>query len=94
MHPLIESNRLKLRAIAEKYGARSLSVFGSMARAEATIESDVDLLIEPGRSLSGFELGEILMDAQDLLKRKVDIVTVSALHPMMRDRVLAEAIKL
>jgi predicted nucleotidyltransferase len=94
MHPLIESNRNQLRELAERYGARSLSVFGSMARDDASSDSDVDLLVEPGRALSGFELGELLMDAQDLLKRKVDVVTPNALHPLMRDRVLAEAIKL
>ena len=34
------------------------------------------------------------MDAQDLLNRKVDLVTLNSLHPLMRDRVLAEAIRL
>lgn len=94
MHPLIESNRSQLRMIAERYGARSLSVFGSMARDDASADSDVDLLVEPGKALSGFELGELLMDAQELLNLKVDVVTLNSLHPLMRDRVLAEAIRL
>ena len=94
MHPLIESNRTQLRILGERYGALSLSVFGSMARNDASANSDVDLLIEPGRALSGFDLGELLMDAQDLLKRRVDVLTLNALHPLMRERVLAEAIKL
>jgi predicted nucleotidyltransferase len=94
MHPLIESHRLQLRHLADRYGARSLSVFGSMARDETNENSDVDLLIEPGRALSGFELGAFLMDAQELLNRRVDIVTLSALPPLIRKRVLAEAIKL
>ncbi len=94
MHPLIESNRTQLRSLGERYGALSLSVFGSMARDDASANSDVDLLIEPGRALSGFDLGELLMDAQDLLNRRVDLVTINALHPLMRERVLAEAIRL
>jgi uncharacterized protein len=94
MHPLIESNRNQLRQIAERYGARRLSVFGSMARGDADENSDVDLLIEPGRALSGFELGSLLMDAQELLDRKVDVVTINALHPLMREQVLAESVQI
>jgi hypothetical protein len=94
MHPLIESHRAQLRGLADRYGARSLSVFGSMARDDANANSDVDLLIEPGRVLSGLELGAFLMDAQELLNRRVDIVTLNALSPLIRKRVLAEAIKL
>ena len=94
MHPIIETNRIELRKLGERYGALSVSVFGSMARGDATKDSDVDLLIEPGRALSGFDLGALLMDAQELLGRQVDIVTLSALHPLTRERVLAEAIRL
>ena len=94
MHPLIESHRAQLRNLADRYGARSLSVFGSMARDDTNENSDVDLLIEPGRALSGFDLGAFLMDAQELLNRRVDIVTLNALHPLIRKRVLAEAIEL
>lgn len=66
-------------------------VFGSMARDEANDESDVDLLVEPAANSSGFALGALLMDAQDLLGRRVDVVTESSLHPMLRERVLHEA---
>lgn len=91
MHPLIESHRDELRALARRHGIRSIKVFGSMARDDADASSDVDLLVEPGPDTSGFTLGALLMDAQDLLGRQVDVVTESALHPAMRARVLREA---
>lgn len=91
MHPLIASHREELRALATRYGMRSIKVFGSMARDDADETSDVDLLVETGPEVSGFTLGALLMDAQDLLGRRVDIVTQSALHPAMRARVLREA---
>ncbi|CAM8641617.1 COG1669 Predicted nucleotidyltransferases [Burkholderiales bacterium] len=94
MHPIIETNRTELKQLGDRYGALSVSAFGSMARGDASADSDVDLLIEPGRALSGFDLGALLMDAQELLGRRVDIVTLNALHPLMRERVLAEAIRL
>jgi predicted nucleotidyltransferase len=90
MHAFLEPHRPALRRLAERHGLQSIRVFGSMARSDADAQSDVDLLVEaPG--LSGFALGALLMDAQDLLGRKVDIVTVNALHPAMRDRVLLES---
>lgn len=91
MHPIIEANREALRALAARHGVRSIKVFGSMARADADDSSDVDLLVETSPSTSGFALGALLMDAQDLLGRRVDVVTEKSLHPLMRDRILSEA---
>lgn len=91
MHPIIEANREALRALADRHGVRSIKVFGSMARADADASSDVDLLVETTPSTSGFALGALLMDAQDILGRRVDVVTEKSLHPLMRDRILDEA---
>ena len=92
MHPLIECHRMQLRSLASQYGLTSIRVFGSMALDDANNLSDVDFLVEGAGPLSGFSLGALLMDAQDLLGRKVDIVTVNSLHPLMRDRVLRESL--
>lgn len=94
MHPLLETHRNELRSLALQYGLRSIRVFGSMARNDASSTSDVDLLVESKEPISGFSLGAMLMDAQDLLGRKVDIVTMQALHPLMRDRVMRESVLL
>lgn len=91
MDPLIESNRRQLKALASQYGLRSIRVFGSMARGDTSSDSDVDLLVESVEPVSGFTLGALLMDAQDLLGRKVDVVTINALHPLMRERILHES---
>ncbi len=91
MHPMIESHREALRALARRHGVRSIKVFGSMARDDADASSDVDLLVETAPDTSGFVLGALLMDAQDLLGRRVDVVTEKSLHPLLRDSVLTEA---
>ena len=91
MHPMIESHCEALRALARRHGVRSIKVFGSLARDDADASSDVDLLVETAPDTSGFVLGALLMDAQDLLGRRVDVVTEKSLHPLMRDRVLNEA---
>lgn len=91
MHPVIEAHRAQLLALARRHGMRSIKVFGSMARGDAGPDSDVDLLVEPEPGQSGFALGALLMDAEALLGRHVDVVTVALLHPLLRGRVLSEA---
>lgn len=88
---LLKERRNEIIRIAAKYGARNVRLFGSVARGEALQDSDVDLLVdlEPGRSL--FDLGGLLMDLQDLLSCKVDVVTEKGLRSRIRDRVLKEA---
>lgn len=69
-----------------------MRIFGSAARGDAGPESDVDVLVdlEPGRSL--LDLGGLLMDLQDLLGARVDVVTEKGLRTRIRDEVLREAI--
>lgn len=92
MHPLIENHRDALRAMAQHHGVTNLRVFGSMARGDADESSDVDLLVLPLPGTSLFDLGGLLADAEDLLGRRVDVVSERSLHPLIRDRVLAEAV--
>ena len=91
MHTLIEHHRAEILALAERHGVRDVRVFGSMARGDADDSSDVDLLVSLPPERTGLALGGLLMDVQDLLGRRVDVVTEASLHPAFRDRVLDEA---
>ncbi|MBA3439394.1 MAG: nucleotidyltransferase family protein [Pyrinomonadaceae bacterium] len=86
--------REEILRIAAQHGAQNVRIFGSTARGEAEEDSDVDVLVdlEAGRSL--FDLGGLLMELQDLLGRKVDVVTEKGLRTRIRDRVLREAVPL
>jgi hypothetical protein len=90
----LRSRRDGILAIAGRYGARNLRIFGSVVRGEADAASDVDFLVglEPGRSL--FDLGGLLMDLQEHLHCKVDVMTPAMLKPRVRERVLREALPL
>lgn len=94
MHALIESNRQQLLSLARRRGVTSVRVFGSMARGEARESSDVDLLVTLAPGTSALALGGLLLDAQELLGRRVDVVTEASLHPALRERVLADAVPL
>ena len=72
----------------------SVRVFGSMVRADGRGDSDVDLLVTLAPGTSALALGGLLMDAQELLARRVDVFTEASLPPRLRDRVLADAVAL
>ena len=91
MDSMIERYRAEILALAKRHGIRDVRVFGSMARGEANDTSDVDLLVHLPPERTGLALGGLLMDVQDLLQRRVEVVTEKSLHPAIRDRVLKEA---
>jgi len=89
--PILSLHRPAILRIARKHGARNIRIFGSVARNEADRDSDIDFLVdmEPGRSL--FDLGGLLMDLQELLHCRVDVVTEKGLRERIRNSVLKEA---
>ena len=74
LNELLQEKREDILRTAARRGAFNVRVFGSVARGEADEKSDIDLLVdlEPGRSL--FDLGGLLMDLQDLLGHKADVL--------------------
>ena len=70
--------------IARRFGVRSLSLFGSVARDEARPDSDIDLVVEfEGPTTFDAHMG-LLVFLEDLLGRRVDVVTAKGLKPRLR----------
>lgn len=90
----LAGHRSQILALAERYRTDEVRVFGSVARGDATENSDVDFLIKTRQGCSLFDLGGLLEDLQELLGCRVDLVTEDGLKPRMRERVLKEAIPL
>ncbi len=88
----LRERRSQILDIAAKHGAFNVRVFGSVVRGEETPESDIDFLIDYDRSkITPWFPGGLLMDLQDLLGRKVDVLTERGVSPLIREQVLAEA---
>jgi predicted nucleotidyltransferase len=90
---LLRQKHAEILSIAARYGAHNVRVFGSVARAQADEQSDIDFLVEmePGRSL--FDLGGLQSELETALGRPVDVVTEKGLKARIRARVLQEAIQ-
>ena len=88
---VLRERRDEIHRIAAKHGVTSLRVFGSVARGEARPDSDIDLLIETGPVTSSWFPAGLIIDLEQLLGRRIEVVTERALDPALREAVLREA---
>jgi predicted nucleotidyltransferase len=77
----------------ENLGIRSLRLFGSTARGEATSESDIDLLVDFSTVPTFSDYMKLRIFLEDLLGKKVDLVTETGLRPRVRPFVEKDAIR-
>ena len=77
----------------KKFGVHSLSLFGSIARNQARQDSDIDILVEFEKPVGIFEFIRLKLYLEEVLGRKVDLVTPEALRKELRDAILREAIR-
>ncbi|MFT4233831.1 MAG: nucleotidyltransferase family protein [Microbacterium sp.] len=81
-HPsdVLASRREQVKELVRQHKGRAVYVFGSVARGEATLDSDIDLLVEfePGTSL--FDLAALQLALVDLLGVDVDVISTGGLN--------------
>jgi predicted nucleotidyltransferase len=88
-------SRLKQHeAELKQLGIEHLYLFGSTARGDARMDSDVDLFFDhPKGSIGLYELIDLKETASRILGRKADIMTRRSLHRVLRDRIEASALQ-
>jgi len=91
---LITNNRNAIKEIAQRYNATNIRVFGSMARGDANSNSDVDILADLDTNTSLLDRIALIQEIEDLLARKIDLVTPDRLHKTIRDRIIKEAVRI
>ena len=72
---ILHKQRDRILELSVQHGARNVRIFGSVVRGEAQPDSDIDLLIDLGESLSPWFPVGLIRDLEALLGHKVDIVT-------------------
>lgn len=90
----IEELKEKIIPILKANDVVRSSVFGSFARGEDTPESDIDLLVEFGKAKGLFEFVRLQREIGERLGKKVDLLTYKAIHPLVKDYIYKDEIKL
>ena len=81
LQTLLTDKREDVLRIAAKHGAYNVRIFGSVARGEGTPDSDIDLLIEKGPTMTPWFPAGLVLELEESLGRRVDVVTEKALNP-------------
>lgn len=79
--------------ILQKYGVTKAALFGSCSRGEDTLNSDVDILIQPPESM-GLSFVRLHRELEEVLKRNVDLVTYRGLSPYMKAGIIKDQVKI
>ena len=89
---VVGPHRGEILRLASLHGAREVRIFGSVARREATLASDIDILVEA--SGPGFDPVSLMIRLERVLERPVDLVSEGSLHWFVQPQVIAEAVPL
>ncbi|VVB96836.1 Nucleotidyltransferase domain protein [uncultured archaeon] len=90
MNTQIVEIRDKILNALKRNDVKRASLFGSVVRGELTDESDIDILVEFRGKKSLLDLAGLKLDLEEVLERKVDVLTYNSLHPLLKDRILRE----
>ncbi len=87
----IKVDKRKLVSLCQEYNVTSLKIFGSIARGEEKVNSDIDILVKFENPISLLKLIQLEQKLSELFARKVDLVTEQALSPYIRSAILTNA---
>ena len=90
----VRAHRDVITRLGERFGVRNIRVFGSVARGEATSDSDLDLLVYVDRGHGYFDMAGFALGVEDELGVMTQVATPGGLKLRIRDRVLREAVAL
>ena len=90
----IRERRDEILRVAARHGAGNVRLFGSVARGEDMLESDVDLLVDVTGATTPWFPGSLVADLEQLLGRRVQLVIRRSLSPLIQYSVLREAVPL
>jgi excisionase family DNA binding protein len=89
----LRTARARIVALARARNLHNVRVFGSVARGDATVGSDIDLLVDPLPGWSALDVTELMFVLEQELGRRVDVAVLSQRSPIA-DQILAEAVPL
>ena len=94
LRAVVVAHRDALEQVLERYGATNPRVFGSVARGDATADSDVDLLVDllPDLGNPLLRVAGMGEELSDVFGRRVDVVTPTLLRAEVSSTALSDAV--
>ena len=86
----LEEIRNKIIPVLQRYDVKRAAIFGSFVREEQKEDSDIDILVEFKGDKSLLDLAGLKIELEEVLRRKVDVLTYNSLHPLLKNRILQE----
>ncbi|MGH3914617.1 MAG: helix-turn-helix domain-containing protein [Pseudonocardiaceae bacterium] len=90
----VRAHRAELREIAAAHGVSNLRVFGSVARNEETVDSDVDLLVDVAPEVGLLGLARLQRALEGVLEAKVDLIPAADIKPSVQNEVDGDLVRL
>lgn len=90
----IEQIKKRIKPILKESNVKKAGIFGSYARGEEKKNSDIDILIDLDKNLSLLKLIELKIKLEKILKKKVDLIEYSTIHPLIKKNALEEEVKI
>ncbi|MEK6907544.1 MAG: nucleotidyltransferase family protein [Nanoarchaeota archaeon] len=90
----IQKIKSKIMPILKKNNVIKAGIFGSFVRGDYNKKSDIDILIKFKGRKSLFDLAGLEIELEKKLKKKVDVLTYNSIHPLLKERILKEEVKI
>jgi len=90
----IEEIKEKVTPLLIRHQVRRAGIFGSVAKENDTLKSDIDILVELDNKISLLDFVGMKLELEDLLGRTVDLVEYQAIKPRLREKILEEEIRI
>ncbi len=90
----INNYREAIIPILLKNDVDKAGIFGSFARNEANVDSDIDILVHFKGRKGLFDLAKLEMELEKEAQRKVEVITYDSINPLIKERILKEEVKI
>ncbi|RKX77157.1 MAG: hypothetical protein DRP87_09985 [Spirochaetes bacterium] len=90
----VEEIKRKILPILKKYGVTRAGIFGSVVSGDEREDSDVDILVELPKGLSLLDLVGLKLELEEVLRKKVDVLTYNSIYHLLREPILSEEMQI
>ena len=84
----LEQIKKQVLPILKQADVKRAALFGSYVKGDDTKKSDIDILVDLPRGKTLFDLVDLKMNLEEKLKKKVDVLTYEAIHPLLKNSIL------